>query len=222
MTVSMQMSKSFHSGILTQDLAYGNIVFMFIGIDEAGRGPIAGPLSVAGVKLLGEINLEEKPWVYLKGNPYKDSKKITEKRRVEIFTAISKSDDIEFKHLFIPADEIDKKGISECLYTAVNEILNMFGCTDEKVALDGSLRAQDKYAWESVTKGDEKILEIALASIVAKVLRDEYMIKIGKKFPDYCFEKHKGYGTKEHVRMIKKSGVTNEHRLSYMKNILEI
>ncbi len=193
---------------------------MVIGIDEAGRGPIAGPLSVAGVKILGEINLEEKPWIYLKGNPYKDSKKITEKRRIEIFTAIFKSDDIEFKHLFISADEIDKKGISKCLCTAVNEILNMFACTNEKVVLDGSLRAQDKYAWESVTKGDEKVIEITLASIVAKVLRDEYMIKVGEKFPVYGFEKHKGYGTKEHVRMIKEYGITKEHRKSYLKNIL--
>ena len=190
------------------------------GIDEVGRGPVAGPLSVAVVWLAKEVDLNTMPFSYLKGDPFKDSKKITSKRRKEIFEAIKLTNLINFEHIFISAKDIDNKGISACLFDAVSKLLQRAKVSHkDKVELDGALKAPNIYNWVSTKRGDEKILEIALASVVAKVLRDEYMESIDAKYPAYGFAKHKGYGTKAHFEAIKKYGLGNEHRRSFLKNI---
>ncbi len=194
-----------------------------VGIDEAGRGPLAGPLSVATVCIKGSLNLDEMPYSYLKGSPFKDSKKLTEKRREEIYEKILKDKNIEFYHVFVSAKEIDKIGISKALRRSVESLLSNFDSKKNKfkVMLDGALSAPDEYGWESIKKGDEKFIEIALASVVAKVKRDNYMIKISDKYPAYGFEKHKGYGTKAHFDAIKKHGLSSEHRKSFLKKFFK-
>ena len=188
-----------------------------LGIDEAGRGPVAGPLSVAVVWLTKSVDLDTAPFLYLKGDPYKDSKKITAKRRKEIFEAIKKSSCIYFEHIFVSAKDIDRKGISQCLFEAVGELLEKAQVAKEDmVELDGALKAPGRHNWTSTKKGDEKILEIALASVVAKVLRDEYMAKADAQYPKYGFAKHKGYGTKAHIEAIQKYGLCKEHRRTFL------
>ncbi len=192
-----------------------------VGIDEAGRGPLAGPLSVAALCIKGNLSLDDTPYSYLKGNPFKDSKKLTEKRRKEIYEKILKDRNIEFYHVFVSAKEIDKIGISEALRKSVESLLSNFDSKKGKlkVLLDGALSAPEKYDWESIKRGDEKFIEIALASVVAKVRRDSYMIKISNKYPEYGFEKHKGYGTKAHFDALRKLGASTEHRLSFLKKL---
>jgi ribonuclease HII len=199
-----------------------NIIDMrIIGIDEAGRGPVAGPLSVAAVSLEKELSLEEEPLSFLKGDPFKDSKKISPKRRNAIFEFIKGSKDLEFVHLFIKADFIDKNGISMALKCAVEELLEKLGAGfADAILLDGNLYAPDKYTkQETIIKGDEKILEITLASVVAKVMRDKYMEDLAGSFPEYGFEKHKGYGTKQHMELIRKFGLCQEHRNTFLRNL---
>ncbi len=192
-----------------------------VGVDEAGRGPIAGPLSVAALCIKASLKLNDTPYSYLKGNPFRDSKKLTEKIRKEIYESLLNDESIEFYHIFISAKEIDKIGISKALRKSVESLLSNFDSEKNKLKalLDGALRAPDIYDWESIKRGDEKFLEIALASIVAKVKRDNYMIKVSKKYPQYNFEKHKGYGTKAHFEAIKKHGTCPEHRKSFLKKL---
>lgn len=197
---------------------------LIYGIDEAGRGPIAGPLSVAVVKVEDVEALREdfdtEPLSFMLASPFKDSKKLSEKRRDAIFEYILQAQHIKYEHIFLSAKYIDKHGISEALQKAVADLLLQIGAApSESVILDGALKAPDIYNWKSVTKGDEKFIEVALASVVAKVLRDRYMIEIAKKYPGYYFEKHKGYGTKAHFDALRKLGVTHEHRLSFLKKL---
>ena len=194
-----------------------------LGIDEAGRGPVAGPLSVAVVWFTKDVDLDIKPFYYLNGKPYKDSKRITPKRRKEIFEAVKLNRNIHFEHAFVSAKVIDSKGISACLFEAVSQLLEKAQVTKkDKVELDGALRAPEKYIWQSTKKGDEKILEIALASVVAKVLRDEYMAKVDAIYPEYGFAKHKGYGTKDHLQAVIKQGLSQEHRRSFLRKHIKL
>ncbi len=193
-----------------------------IGIDEAGRGPLAGPLSLAAVYLVADLDLKVRPFSYLAGEPFKDSKKLTEKMREAVFEAILNSKEIIFEHLFVSAKEIDKRGLSQALFSSVTELTKRMqeklGLVDGSIELllDGALRAPSNYKWSAHTKGDEKFLEITLASVVAKVMRDRYMLKVSEKYPCYSFDKHKGYGTKVHKEAIKKHGKCPEHRNSFI------
>ncbi len=193
-----------------------------IGIDEAGRGPLAGPLSLAAVHLVGDLDLNLRPYSFLAGEPFKDSKKLTEKRREAVFEAILNSEEIIFEQLFVSVKEIENSGLSQALFSSVKELAKRMqeklGVDDESIELflDGALRAPSNYKWTSHTKGDEKFLEITLASVVAKVMRDRYMLKVSEKYPAYGFDKHKGYGTKAHKEAIKKHGKCPEHRDSFI------
>ncbi len=191
-----------------------------IGIDEAGRGPLAGPLSLSAVKLVGELELDKEQFVFLKGEPFRDSKKLSVKKREALFDAMQKSDKVIYVNILKSAKEIDERGLKSILEESVKDLLLKIKATEkDEVLLDGALRAPSKYNWKSIKKGDEKVLEIALASIFAKVIRDKYMERLSKKYPDYEFEKHKGYGTKKHQELILKHGPSPEHRKSFLKNI---
>jgi len=168
------------------------------GIDEAGRGPIAGPMVFAGVVLLKEID------------GITDSKKLTPKKREELYEKIIKN---SINHIvWIYPDEIDKRGLSFCIKKALNEIKQNIKA--KKYLFDGNTNFGIS-GIEPIIKGDLKIKEIGAASILAKVSRDRYMIEIDKKYPHYNFKKHKGYITKEHVALIKKYGFCEIHRKSY-------
>jgi ribonuclease HII len=178
------------------------------GIDEAGRGPIAGPLVVAGCKfkdknekILKEIN---------------DSKKLSAKKREKLFEIIK---EISIYHIvWIDNKTIDKKGLSFAINFALNEIKNTVKA--KKYLFDGNSNFGVDVI-ETIIKGDSKIKEIAAASILAKVSRDKYMIEIADKYPNYSFAKHKGYITKEHIEEIKNHGFSDIHRISYKLKALE-
>ncbi|QKF82759.1 ribonuclease HII [Halarcobacter ebronensis] len=171
---------------------------MKCGIDEAGRGPLAGPLVVAGVVIKKEI----------KG--LNDSKKLTEKKREELFDVIIKNCD--FHIVFKSAKEIDEKGISSCLKSSILEIMENIEANS--YLMDGNTSFGIKTLQHKI-KADATEEEVSAASILAKVSRDRFMCEIASKYPNYNFEKHKGYGTQEHVDTIKKFGRCELHRKSF-------
>lgn len=193
-----------------------------IGIDEVGRGPLAGPVAIGVVKLKVESLKSKVVW----GRGFKDSKKLTPKAREEWFVKINEAREegwLEYAVAFVVPHVIDEKGITYSINTALKRALkttlggSTAKCGEVRVLLDGGLRAPARYTdQKTIIKGDEKEIVIALASIVAKVMRDRRMVALAKKLPQYGFERHKGYGTREHLMAIKKYGVTPHHRKSFL------
>ncbi len=173
---------------------------MLCGIDEAGRGPLAGPLVVAGVIINEPIE------------GLNDSKALSEKKRELLFDEIKKK--CSYHIVFTNAKEIDEKGISTCLRNSIKEIINVLKNHKIEFLMDGNTSFGISTLQHKI-KADASVLEVSAASILAKVSRDRYMIKISKKYPNYDFEKHKGYGTKLHVEKIKEFGRSDEHRHSF-------
>lgn len=194
-----------------------------IGIDEVGRGPLAGPVAIGVVKLKVESLKVKTKW----GKGFRDSKKLSSKAREVWMVKIEEARSegwLEYAVAFVAPSIIDKKGLSYAIRTALAKALGSIehGVNETKVLLDGGLRAPAHYkSQKTIIKGDEKELVIALASIVAKVTRDARMVKLGKKFPAYGFEKHKGYGTRAHYKAIKKHGITPHHRRSFLKGVVK-
>lgn len=193
-----------------------------IGIDEVGRGPIAGPLVVCACAVRDDVEILT---LFPKG-VLKDSKKLSEKNRIAIRTALEPH--MESRGLIyglgeVSAEEIDTYGLSKAIKEGVRRALDRChaqGVPKEiMIYLDGSLHADDSYLTQkTVIRGDETIGEIALASIIAKVYRDTLMKEIASSVPEYGFERHVGYGTKYHYDAIKKNGLTKYHRRSFLKN----
>lgn len=197
----------------------------YIGIDEVGRGPLAGPVTI-GAFLVSEINLKEfKKKVKNRNRKGRDSKKLSELEREDwysFFNKEKKNKNVDFVTVSLGAKKIDEKGISWCIKKAIATSLSKLKINPDEchVLLDGLLHAPDTYKnQKTIIKGDEKNDLIAGASIVAKVTRDKFMKKLSKKFPEYKFEKNKGYGTLFHRKSIKKHGKSVEHRESYCGRI---
>ena len=188
-----------------------------IGIDEVGRGPIAGPVAVGAF-----VFLDKKAAQFFKG--VKESKQLTEQKRELWFTKIlegQKKGLIDFSVVFQSEKIIDAKGITFAIKTALRKSLEAMGLEPSNclVLLDGGLKAPEGYKnQKTIIKGDVKEQVIALASICAKVLRDRKMREWAKKHPYYGFDVHKGYGTKKHYEAIKKYGQTALHRKSFLKH----
>lgn len=192
------------------DLENGKIV----GVDEAGRGPLAGPVVAAVAKLK---SFDEKL------NKINDSKKLSEKSREELFEIIK-------EHFYIgigiaTVEEIDNVNILNATFLAMRRALAQI--EDEKifferVLVDGNHKIREYFGEQlPIIKGDSKSLSIAAASIIAKVTRDRIMLDIAKDYPEYVFEKHKGYGTKLHREIIITKGpIEGIHRKSFLKKIL--
>lgn len=176
---------------------------MLCGIDEAGRGPIAGPLVVAGVILNQEID------------GVNDSKKLTEKKREELFEKIVLSSRYEI--VFVDNKTIDEKGLSWSINFALNKIVNSL--ESEKYIFDGNSKFGVDIL-ETMVKADQKVAEVSAASILAKVSRDRFMREMDSKYP-HSFAKHKGYITKAHIEEIKEHGMSDFHRKSYRLKALE-
>ncbi len=192
-----------------------------IGIDEAGRGPIAGPVSV-GVCMI-PVDFDT---AFFSG--IRDSKQLSEAKREAWLRKMRAHPDIVFAAALVGAAHIDKKGIVNAIETAMARalarVLAARGQNPGKrldhiqVLLDGSLRAPPEFKnQQTIIKGDEKIPVISLASIAAKVTRDRHMVRFAKKHPEYGFEVHKGYGTKMHYERVKKHGVSVMHRRSFLR-----
>lgn len=183
-----------------------------LGIDEVGRGPLAGPL-VVGAVILPE---KEQPWF----KSLADSKKLSVKKREELNKIILSEAATGLG--WVPANELDKIGISEALrlatHRAVKSIQSLHAPFSQ-IIIDGKVNFLSSTPLENYTstliKADDKIREVSAASIIAKVARDQYMINLATKYPNYHFEKHVGYGTKIHVKAIYEYGLTPEHRKSF-------
>lgn len=187
-----------------------------IGIDEAGRGPLAGPVYVGIV--LAPVDFDFGIFPYLD-----DSKRMTEKRREAVFRQLRNvSDHIQTLALRGTAENIDRQGINPTIQQAIDRGLEQISVPrDEvKVWLDGGLQADDSFAQEAVVGGDGTVPIISLASVVAKVTRDQYMKKQSEMYPVYGLAQHKGYGTAQHREMIKKHGLSPIHRRSYTTKII--
>lgn len=195
-----------------------------IGIDEVGRGPLAGPVAV------GMVVMEHEKYQTLLGQKIfqagKDSKKLTPKKRAEYFVKIKelkKEGVLNFGVFYESNDVIDKWNIAGAIRIAIKKGLKNLACdfSETNILLDGGLRAPVEFMnQESIIRGDEKELIIALASIVAKVSRDDKMVKLAEEFPMYGFEKHKGYGTGAHIKALKANGPCVLHRRSFIKHFV--
>lgn len=196
-----------------------------IGIDEAGRGPLAGPVAVGVVLLKSNFKQE-----LLLG--VTDSKKLSAVKRETIFLKaeqLKKDQKLDFVVTLVAAKEIDKKGIVPAITKALESGLRQLSLRHKLkpqavlVKLDGGLKAPETFLnQETIIKGDLKEYSIGLASILAKVTRDKYMEKLALKseFAAYGFGVHKGYGTKRHREAIAKIGLSKEHRQSFCGNII--
>lgn len=188
-----------------------------LGIDEAGRGPLAGPVAVGAVVVPEGFDVARE---FL---GVRDSKKLSEEKREVLFAALKKRaeeiGDVRFCVRFASHERIDRVGIARATRSA------LFGCVRHlapepggvKVLLDGLLAAPGKYEQETVIRGDDLVPLISLASIAAKVERDRLMVRMAKKFPSYGFEIHKGYGTRAHRNAIAELGLCEIHRRTFCK-----
>lgn len=186
-----------------------------LGVDEAGRGPLAGPVAV-GVVAVPEGFDVAKEFVGVA-----DSKKLSEKKRERIFQTLEKraeQGEVRFTVELESAETIDEEGIATAVRRALWRGVNALAPDSAlvHVLLDGSLKAPPEYSQETIINGDELVPIISLASIAAKVSRDRLMLNLSKKYPEYGFEKHKGYGTAFHYEMLKKHGLCDIHRRSFI------
>lgn len=179
------------------------------GVDEAGRGPLAGPVYAAAVILPEGAEL----------SGINDSKKLTPKKREELFDKITEIA-ISYAIFSVDEKEIDEINILNATYKAMNEAVNNLSQKPDYVIIDGNSIKGMEIAHETVVKGDAKSISIAAASILAKVSRDRYIDEMGKVYPEYGFENHKGYGTKAHTEAILKYGVCPIHRRTFLKKLL--
>ena len=189
-----------------------------VGVDEVGRGPLAGPV-VVGVFCI-ETNDSKKVLDQLKG--ITDSKKLSEKKReayVETIKELQKQNLVQVAISGVSAKFIDTRGIIPAIKSALNNSLEKLNLNPKDcfVYLDGGLHAPDEYQQETIVKGDSKIWQIGAASVVAKVARDSLMVKYAQQYPKYGFEQHKGYGTKKHYEAIEKEGLTDIHRKTWIR-----
>lgn len=177
-----------------------------VGIDEAGRGPLAGPVSAAAVILPSGF---AHPWL-------NDSKKLSEKKREVLYEELMATDGLRWGHSYADTEEIDMMNILKATHAAMARAVGELGADESCYCLiDGLAVPNFPYRSEGIVKGDGKSLSIAAASIIAKVKRDHLMISYAEKYPEYGFERHKGYGTKAHLEALAKHGSTEIHRRSF-------
>ena len=195
--------------LVTERLLLSEGLNFICGVDEAGRGPLAGPVC-AGACIPDLSNI-------IAG--VNDSKKLTEKKRELLYNQL-KDACLSYKTVFVDADVIDDINILNATKLAMKEaILSMFPLPD--MVLIDAVKLEIPYKSQSIIHGDAVSYCIAAASIFAKVERDRLMMEYAEKYPEYGFESHKGYGSKHHIEMLKKYGPCPIHRKSFIKNFFE-
>ncbi|HUY69413.1 MAG TPA: ribonuclease HII [Candidatus Tyrphobacter sp.] len=197
-----------------------------IGIDEVGRGALAGPLVVVAATFSPEARL------LIRRLKLKDSKKLSPKRRIEIFEAVGKNPWIRWSAARVSPSVIDRLNVSQAANLAASRALIRLLSRQEtffekpKIILDGGLRLRDNLLFknglanlssETLIKADDKIKSVMLASIIAKVIRDRRMINYHKHYPSYGFDVNKGYGTRIHISALKQNGFSEIHRQSFLR-----
>lgn len=192
-----------------------------IGIDEAGRGPVAGPIAVGAV--LAPVSTSIDHEYFSKG--IRDSKKLTSGKRENLFAWIRQHRELRYVVSMVGPRVVDRDGINQATREAIARALRRLipnDCEKEDilVLLDGGLRAPVSFEQQAtIVKGDEKEPLIALASVAAKVSRDHKMRTLSFQYPQYGFDGHKGYGTKEHYKAIKEFGLCDSHRRSFLMRV---
>lgn len=180
------------------------------GVDEAGRGPLAGPVYAAAVILSPETTIDG----------LNDSKKLTEKKREALFPIIQEKA-LAYGIGFATEQEIDEINILNATFLAMRRAVENMRITPDLLLIDGNQKPKIGVCEEvPVIKGDAKSMSIAAASVLAKVSRDRFMLELAEKFPQYAFEKHKGYGTKLHYEKIQEYGISPVHRRTFLKKII--
>jgi ribonuclease HII len=181
------------------------------GLDEAGRGPLAGPVTAAAVIIL---NAKYKI-LATKLKEVNDSKKLSPKKREELYWLIVKNKNIDWAVGIISEKVIDKINILNATKLAMLKAVKKLGREPDFLVLDGNMKLKSEIAQKSIIKADAKVFSVAAASILAKVTRDRIMLAYHKKYPQYRFDLHKGYGTKLHAALLKQYGPCKIHRRSF-------
>lgn len=176
------------------------------GVDEAGRGPLAGPVCAAAVILPADIEI----------SGLNDSKKLTDKKRRELFPIICR-EAIAYGIAFANHNEIDEMNILQATYLAMERAIQRLAVKPDFALIDGNRAKDFGVPLETVVGGDGRSASIAAASILAKVTRDDYMLEMASIYPQYGFEIHKGYGTKAHYAALSEFGACPIHRMSFLK-----
>ena len=178
------------------------------GVDEAGRGPLAGPVCAAAVILPAYLDIPG----------LDDSKKLTDKRRRELFPVILEKA-LAYGIAFADHREIDEINILQATYLAMDRAIKQLKIVPQIALIDGNRAGNFGLPVETVVKGDSLSASIAAASVLAKVTRDDYMLEMDKKYPGYGFAVHKGYGTKAHYEALSTLGPCEIHRMTFLKKL---
>ena len=181
------------------------------GVDEAGRGPLAGPVYAAAVVLPPNLTIDG----------VNDSKKLSEKKREYLYHTI-KERSVCFCVASAGVEEIDSLNILNATFLAMKRAVAGLETTPDFALIDGNMCPELSIGSQAIIKGDGLSQSIACASILAKVTRDRFMLEEAEKYPEYLFEKHKGYGTKLHIEMIKTHGPSPIHRKTFLRKILNV
>lgn len=196
----------------------GHMASWIVGIDEVGRGPLAGPVAVGAVRASAKT--------LRRFRDIRESKQLSPRARAEWAKRIAdeRGPELEFAVAFVAASTIDRIGINPAIARALARAIGRIGVDPAAslVLLDGGLRAPDVYpAQRTIIRGDASETVIAMASVVAKVARDARMAKLSRRYPEYGFERHVGYGTAAHIAAILRHGPTSEHRLTFLRSVLQ-
>ena len=191
-----------------EDSFFAEGVQLICGVDEAGRGPLAGPVCAAAVILPKDLEIPG----------LNDSKKLSDKRRRELFPVI-KDQAIAYAIAFADHKEIDEINILQATYLAMERAIRQLSVQPELALIDGNRAKDFGVPVETVIHGDSLSASIAAASILAKVTRDDYMLQMAQEYPQYGFEIHKGYGTKAHYEALTKHGPCPIHRMTFLKKL---
>ena len=181
---------------------------LICGVDEAGRGPLAGPVCAAAVILPRGIEIAD----------LNDSKKLTDKKREALYDVI-RENALTYGIAFASVEEIESINILNAAMLAMNRAIEKLAPQPQLALIDGNRNSAINIPSRCVIKGDAKCADIAAASILAKVTRDRYMLEMAEKYPEYHFEKHKGYGTKLHYEALREHGPSEIHRPSFLRKM---
>ena len=187
---------------------YDSGVKLLCGVDEAGRGPLAGPVCAAAVILPRGLEIPG----------LNDSKKLTEKKREELFDRIVDSA-VSYGIAFGSVEEIETLNILGATFLAMNRAIEQLKPQPELALIDGNRNSGIAFSSRCVSKGDATCADIAAASILAKVTRDRLMLELAAQYPEYHFEQHKGYGTKLHYEALREFGPSPVHRPSFLRKM---
>lgn len=180
------------------------------GVDEAGRGPLAGPVCAAAVILPIDCEIED----------LNDSKKLSEKKRDALYDII-KDKAVAYSIAMVDEKTIDEINILQATFEAMRQAIGGLEIKPDIALIDGNQKPCSGIEEQTIVKGDAKSMSIAAASVLAKVTRDRFMLELDEKYPEYQFKKHKGYGTKLHYECIEKYGVSPVHRVTFLKKFFD-